>query len=335
MKGEPLVSVLLPFYNAEQTLESAILSVLGQSYRHIELILVNNNSTDLSAEIALSFVKTDSRVRYACEQRQGVVHATNRAFSLAQGLFISRMDADDYAYPHKIEKQFSLLMQFPDVGAVSCLVEYAGDESIDGDGMEHYVSWTNTCVTLDEISLGRFVESPIVNPTILFRREVLDAYGFYRTGDFPEDYELWLRLLHAGVQIVKVPELLFRWHDSPDRLTRTDALYTIDAFYRIKSYYAALFLSRFVSEDRRIKVWGAGRVSRRRFDMLVAEGICADGFIDFNEDVQNSVMDYRELRYSANLYILVYVASRGARETIRQHLLQLRFVEGRDFMCMA
>ena len=83
MKGEPLVSVLLPFYNAEQTLESAILSVLGQSYRHIELILVNNNSTDLSAEIALSFVKTDSRVRYACEQRQGVVHATNRAFSLA------------------------------------------------------------------------------------------------------------------------------------------------------------------------------------------------------------------------------------------------------------
>lgn len=331
----PLVSVLLPYRNAQHTLAAAVESILAQSYTNIELILVNNGSTDQSRAVAEQFAHTDPRVRCAEEPRRGVVFATEKAYSLARGTLIARMDADDTAFPEKLEKQVAYLLAHPQLGGVSCLVENGAHEDIAGGGMDYYVQWTNTRISAEEIAISRFVESPIINPTILLRRATVEQHGLYRSGDFPEDYELWLRLLHRGVLLAKVPEVLLRWNDSSHRLTRTDSLYSTDAFYRIKSRYAALALQPVTAQCRQLFVWGAGRVTRHRVALLEAEGVRIDRFIDLKANAQGNVMCYRDLVYSPAVFVLVYVASRGARADIQAYLTALGFAEGTDFLCMA
>ena len=335
MPHRPLVSVLLPFYNAQHTLACAVESILAQTYANIELILINNNSTDQSKAIAERYALADARVQYDEEPCQGVVYATNKAYSLARGTMISRMDADDFAYPHKLERQVAYLLSHPHLGGVSCLVHNGTDENIAGGGMNYYVQWTNTCITVEEIALSRFVESPIINPTIVLRRDTIQQHGLYRSGDYPEDYELWLRLLHNAVPLEKVPEILLRWNDSASRLTRTDSLYSIEAFYRIKSRYAALYLQQSVAQNRQLYVWGAGRVTRQRVALLQQEGVQIERYIDLKSNASSNVMCYHDLRYSPEIFILVYVANRGARTKIQDYLSALGYTEGSDYLCMA
>lgn len=335
MNSQPQVSVLLPFYNAQDTLARSAGSILAQAYADFELILIDNASNDSSPQIARQIAAADARVRIVSESRRGVVHATERGYGISSGTFISRMDADDFAYPDKLHAQVGMLQSCPQLGGVSCLVENVADERLHGGGMEQYVQWTNTRISADEISVSRFVESPIINPTILLRRTVIQQNGLYRSGDYPEDYELWLRLLQHGVQLAKVPEVLLQWNDSPSRLTRTDGLYSTDAFYRIKSRYVAAYLSPFIAQGKDVLVWGAGRVSRKRASLLEAEGISIRRYIDLKENLPSNVMSYRQLEYSDKNFILVYVANRGAREQIQAFLSQLGYVEGTGFLCMA
>src|SRR2546425_6870649 len=103
----------------------------------------------------------------------------------------------------------------------------------------------------------------------MFRRELLNKHGGYREGDFPEDYELWLRWLDAGVTMAKVPRVLLTWNDAPERLSRTDRRYDVEAFYRCKAFYLARWLKRHVDASRPLLVWGAGRPTRKRAEHLV------------------------------------------------------------------
>jgi hypothetical protein len=83
------------------------------------------------------------------------------------------------------------------------------------------------------MSLRCFVEASVAHPSVMFRRELLEKYGGYRDGPFPQDYELWLRWLEAGVRFGKVDAELLTWNDPPQRLWRTDTRYSVEAFYAI------------------------------------------------------------------------------------------------------
>ena len=102
---EPKVTVVLPFYNAEETLNRAIESISEQDFRNFECILVNNNSTDKSTGIANTWTRRDKRFRLIHEPEQGVVFASNTGACYATGKYIARMDADDWAYPDRLTLQ--------------------------------------------------------------------------------------------------------------------------------------------------------------------------------------------------------------------------------------
>src|SRR5207247_9233486 len=127
-----------------------------------------------------------------------------------------------------------------------------------------HVDWSNTLLSHQEISLARFVESPVVHPSVMFRRELIDRLGGYAEGQFPEDYELWLRWLEAGVRFEKLPEALLRWRDRDARLSRSDPRYDSEAFYRMKAIYLARWLAANNRHHPKIVVCGAGRLTRRR-----------------------------------------------------------------------
>ncbi|WP_321290726.1 glycosyltransferase family 2 protein [uncultured Sunxiuqinia sp.] len=104
LKNNPPISVVLPFCQAEQTLARAIQSILDQSFKEFELLLVDNNSTYNSVEIARQFAHADSRIKLFSEPQQGVIFTMNRVMHEAKGKYIARMDADDISLPERLDK---------------------------------------------------------------------------------------------------------------------------------------------------------------------------------------------------------------------------------------
>ena len=100
----PKVSVILPFYNAENTLSKAVDSILLQTYNNFELLLIDNNSTDKSLYIVKDFIKKDHRIQLLTEERQGVAFAMNKGIDFSNGEYIARMDADDYIFTREVRK---------------------------------------------------------------------------------------------------------------------------------------------------------------------------------------------------------------------------------------
>ncbi len=321
-KRLPVVSVILPFYNAPY-LKDAINSILNQTFQDFELILIDNCSTDTSVAIAKSF-NEHPKVTLVEERKRGVVHAANAGISVGRGQFFARMDADDIAFEKRLEIQVEKLQQDHITDVVSGLIEYLG--SNDNKGFIHYINWLNTIISSKEIYLNQFVEFPIANPTMMFRRELFERYGLYNDGDFPEDYELFLRLQSNGVYMEKVEEKVLQWRDSENRLTRTDAKYTQAAFFKIKSKYLAAWLSKNNPYHPRIYVWGAGRLSRRRSEHLIDHGIDIVKYIDLRGG--KNVIHYGDLPKDQSCFVVSYVANRGARVEIRNFLETRDYIEG-------
>jgi len=335
LKTSPEISVILPYFNAENTLGRAIRSILEQTFTNFELILVNNNSSDKSAENAKIFAEKDSRVILLNEKKQGVAFAMNYGLTYAHGKFLARMDADDFSLPCRLEKQHRFLQENHDIDFLGTEVKYVTKEKHTA-GFRRFVGWTNSFHSPEEIELNRFVEIPVVNPTIFFRRGVYEKSGGCLHGDFPEDYEMQLRYLQAGVKMAKLPEKLHEWHDSPKRLTRTDERYSTEAFFATKARYFKTWSEKNNRFHPKIWVWGAGRKTRQRSKLLQLEGLIIEGFIDIvkTKTTKSIVKHFTELPNPGEIFVVPMVTKTGARELIKDFLLKAKYIEGYDFIMM-
>lgn len=339
--------MLLPVHNGGATLARAIASIRAQRFSAWELLAVDDGSTDATAEILQETARADPRVRVLRRPREGLVAALNAGLAEARGEWIARMDADDVSHPERLVEQVALLRAQPEIGVASCLVEFGGDRAVNG-GYALHVDWLNSLVTPEQIALNRFIEAPLAHPSALFRRALVERHGGYRAGDFPEDYELWLRWMAAGVRVAKVPRVLLTWHDRPERLSRTDARYGPEAFFRLKAEWIAREAKRLADRGgegarRPIFVWGAGRPTRKRAAHLGAHGVSVAGYLDVDRKKTGRgiggtglpVLAPDEVPPAGEIVVLGYVASRGAREWVRTHLRSHGYREGRDFLMCA
>ncbi|HTX67242.1 MAG TPA: glycosyltransferase [Opitutaceae bacterium] len=335
----PTISVLLPVHDAAATLGRAVASIRGQTAGDWELLAVDDGSTDGSGEQLASAAREDLRIRVLRREHGGIVAALNAGLAAARGGLIARMDADDEAHPDRLAEQAAYLAAHRDIGVAGSLVAYGGDRAANA-GYARHVDWLNSLRTPEQLALNRFVESPFAHPSVMFRRELVARHGGYRAGEFPEDYELWLRWAEAGVRLGKVPRVLLTWHDPPGRLSRTDPRYAADAFYRVKAHYLARWLAR-ERRGRRLLVWGAGRPTRKRAAHLEAEGCTIDGYVDIDPRkagrrlAERTVIAPGELPPPGGTFVLGYVANLGARELIRGGLAARGYLEGRDFLMCA
>lgn len=327
----------MPVRDAQATLAAAIASVRAQTWADWELVVVDDGSQDGTAEILAALAAADPRISVHRLPPRGIAEALRAGCGACRGEFIARMDADDVMAPTRLAVQRDHLMAHPAVGLVSCRVRFGGTE----EGYAAHVDWLNALTTPESMSLRRFVEAPVAHPSVMFRRELLARHGGYRSGEFPEDYELWLRWLEASVKFGKVEAELLTWNDPPQRLSRTDARYSVDAFYQLKCRYLANWLRSNLLPGREVWLWGAGRVTRRRFDALEQEGVPLPGFIDVDEAKRGQHRDGRVVRMADDLpplagsFILAGVGARGAREYIERHLVACGWQEGQDFLLVA
>jgi glycosyltransferase involved in cell wall biosynthesis len=331
------ISIVMPVRNAASTLPAALDSIRGQDFPHWELLAVDDGSEDETAFLLHAAAGADSRIRVCSQAALGIAAALRHGCAMARGGFIARMDADDWMPPERLRRQVEFFAAHPQIGVVSCRVRHGGDEKAQA-GYAAHVAWINSLLTPEAMAMRRFVESPVAHPSVIFRRELLERYGGYAGGDFPEDYELWLRWMEAGVRFGKVDEELLVWNDRPARLSRTDARYRTEAFYRMKTGYLARWLRDEVDAAREIWLWGAGRITGRRFRGLESEGVSISGFVDVDPNKMGRRRDGRLVVGPENLpprrqsFILAAVSARGARDLIAEKLNSAGWREGRDYL---
>jgi len=335
----PLVSVVLPARNAAATIARAVASVQSQTLRDWELLAIDDGSKDATRFILIEMAQLDPRIR-VLRTKAGIPGALNAGIAAAAGEFVARMDADDESAPDRLEKQAAFLQANPPIGLVGTRVDFGGDP-VTAEGYALHVEWVNTLLTPEEIALNRFIESPFAHPSVMFRRHLVHDHGGYRDGDFPEDYELWLRWMDAGVPMAKLPETLLTWHDLPSRASRTDARYSPEAFYKLKAFWLAEWLQRELDPARGVWIWGAGRPTRQRAANLTEHGVKIAGYIDVDAKKTGKlvggvpVVSPDELPPKETSFVLGYVGVRGARELHRAILEKSGRREGRDFLMCA
>lgn len=327
----------MPVRNGAATLAAAVESIRAQTFPAWELIVIDDHSTDGTPRMLAEMAGADPRIRVLGNPSRGIAHALETGCAAAHGEWIARMDADDLMHPERLERQLEHARRHPDLGLVSCMVRYGGSQA----GYAAHVDWLNSLDSPETIAMRRFVEAPVAHPSVMFRRRLLETHGGYRHGDFPEDYELWLRWLSAGIRFGKAPETLLVWNDPPDRLSRTDPRYSVEAFYRIKSQCLMEWVDLNVRSGRKVLLWGAGRVTRRRFDSLETNGFRIDGFIDIDPRKAGLHRDGRRVILSHEIpenprpFVLVGVGNRGAGALIHAELVRRGWREGVDFLMCA
>jgi len=330
----------MPCYNAQASVARAVASIQAQTMSDWQLIVVDDGSEDHSAEVVAGIATEDHRIQLIKRPHEGVAAASNAGFEAAEGSLIARMDADDVSLPDRLEKQRDALLGQPDLSAVSCLARFAGDTDSAG-GYAHHVAWTNRHITPEQIELNRFIDLPLPHPTLMYHRELIENFGDYRDGDFPEDYEMILRWIAGGAMIGKLNEVLYDWHDPASRLSRNDPRYDMEAFHNCKAPYLTRAIEESGQSHRELWIWGAGRPARKCARPLESAWKPAAGFIDVDPRKIGRNLHGRPVVSSEDLppkeqaIIVSYVGTRGARERIREDLLASDRVEGMDFWICA
>ncbi len=330
---KPLVSVVLPVYNGGLYLDEAVASILNQTVENLELILVDDHSTD-GAVSALD--KSDLRLKCIKSQGRGVVSAFNTGFEHSRADFIARMDADDISLPGRLESQLDYLDKHPSIDIAGCCVEIFSESGIQG-GLERYQNWLNSVREPQQVRQQIFIESPLPNPGVMFRRAVLQQLRGYRKNEWPEDYDLFLRADAAGMQMGKPEPVLLRWREHENRLTHTDAIYKREQFMRAKTHY----LVRHRLKGQHVIIWGAGPTGRLMFDLITAEGGEVEGFIEVHprriggQKRGKPVWPMDKVESLGAAMLLVAVGAAGAREEIAAFLQAHNKVEGQDYLFVA
>ncbi len=328
--------MLLPAFNAAATLAPALRSIVRQTETDWECVIVDDGSTDATAELAREHARRDARFRLVSIEHAGIVAALNAGIAACRGEWVARLDADDLMQRRRLEKQRAVLQAEPAWCGVGCGVRLFPRRNMT-DGLRAYEKWLAAISGPRDVAREAFVECPLAHPTLMLRREVLASFG-YHDAPWPEDYDLVLRLLGAGKQLGTVPERLLHWRDGSSRLSRSSARYSIPAFTACKAEYLA---RGYLKQVERYVLWGYGDTGKALADALAQRGKHPSAIVELHPGRLGQlirgvrVIPPEALPALPRQPLLVSVAGLKPRTEIREALARMGFTESRDFVCCA
>jgi glycosyltransferase involved in cell wall biosynthesis len=198
-----LVSVILPVYNGEQFLKKSIDSVLDQSHKNFELIIINDGSTDKSDLIINKYLPND-KIKYFSRNNKGLVATLNEAIQRSSGQFIARMDQDDICYPSRIQKQLDFL--------INNNIDVCGTSYKIIDENENVLKVINSFNEYFEVIISAMLV-PFAHPSVMFRNIFQRKDLSYGSGEitFAEDYDLWIKMVKKDVSFGNLKEILLKY----------------------------------------------------------------------------------------------------------------------------
>ncbi len=224
------ISIVMPMYNAAPYLREAIHSILSQTIPDWELVIIDDCSSDNSAEIAAGF--KDERIRlFSFPAKKGISEALNYGISLSKSEFVGRMDADDICVANRFETQLRFLASHPEIALVgSALKTFPTPE----------VAWTSPEEHRD-IRLEMMFRNPFYHPTVIFRRAAFEslAEGYRPEFEPAEDFDLWERM-SRNFQVANMPDILLHYRRHTDQVSFAEPnkmlLATVDVRKRAAEY---------------------------------------------------------------------------------------------------
>lgn len=210
-KSHTMVSVILPARNAMPFLSIAVDSILRQRLESLELIIINDGSTDGTTDYLKSLA--DHRVHVEFTQGIGIVGALNLGLAMAQGRYIARQDADDYSHPQRLACQLRYLQAHPDVDVLATRAAFINEEGIlvENDWTRAVQQLHDPAITSSQIRMLLPQTCCLIHGSIMATASSMRSLGGYRSKyEWAEDYDLWLRLL-PDHKFAKLPEKLYTY----------------------------------------------------------------------------------------------------------------------------
>jgi glycosyltransferase involved in cell wall biosynthesis len=190
MKDKPLVSIVIPVHNGEEYIKEAIDSCLNQTYKNIEIIVVDDKSTDNTLKILKEY--RDKITVISVEKQNGLGNVINIGIRASKGQYIARMDADDVMYPSRIEKQVEYMQEHPKCVAVGGQIDI-----IDENGK--VIDYRKYAIEDKDIKRNRFLHQPFAHPAVMLRKSTLEEVGLYPENMWKvEDVQLFFLLSQKG-----------------------------------------------------------------------------------------------------------------------------------------
>ena len=209
MSITPEISVIMSVYNGEEYLEKAIESVINQTFKNWELIIINDCSTDSTEKILEKFAALDERIKvHKNEVNLRLPKSLNKAIALAQGKYIARMDADDICLPDRLSKQHSFMESNPDISLSSCRFMTLKNGVVSSGGCGGRCDSNSLRALL-------LVTNPILHPGVIAKAEVMKKLGYDTNLTCTEDLDLWTRMSREKLKMQILPEylMIYRLHD--------------------------------------------------------------------------------------------------------------------------
>lgn len=216
--SNPRLSVIMSVYNDAAYLPSAIESILDQTFRDFEFLIVDDGSTDDSGAIIDRFAAGDRRIRAFHQANRGLIYSLNLMIAETRAPLIGRMDGDDISLSNRFETQLAFLDANPDIGVLG-----TGADTIDESGrpgLRRFDNVTDPDAVLADLQNG----PPLCHPSVVMRRDVVQRVGGYHTAFLHcEDYDLWLRLSEI-TRLSSLPERLILYRQSVSQVSNRHAL---------------------------------------------------------------------------------------------------------------
>ena len=257
MRKEPAISVCMPFYNVEHYIEEAIESVLNQSFRDFELILINDGSTDTSVQIAQKY--TDERI-FLINNPHGFIDSLNAGLDRAKGKYIARMDADDKMHPDRLLIQYNYMEYNPEIAACGAgLKRFGASEAV----------YIPMILDSDEIELA-FTKANCFTIGVI-RADFLRTHNirYNKRFIYAEDYRLWVDIILAGGKLCNLPQILYyyRVHDKQISVVFDDQMHNNS--YIIRKDVIDYLLSR--DNIKYMKVWSINSILKDLYIQQIIE----------------------------------------------------------------
>ncbi|NNC50193.1 MAG: glycosyltransferase [Flaviramulus sp.] len=331
-----LVSILIPFKNTEAFISDCLKSILTQTYKDWELIIVDDASTDNSYKIVEKFAKNDNRIKLLKNTGNGIIDALNLGLKHSKGEFITRMDSDDLMRPNKLEILANNLIKTGKGHIAIGLVNYFSEAGIKS-GYKNYEIWLNALTKTGYNYSEIYKECVIPSPCWMIHKEDLIACDAFNPERYPEDYDLAFRFYKNNLKCIPCKDILHDWRDYNTRTSRTHVHYAVNHFIPLKLDY---FLELDYNSEKTLLIWGAGTKGKTIAKILIEKNIPFEWICDnpkkIGRDIYGIILKpFNHLEKIKNSQSIITVANKNSQQEIKNYIqnLNMKPIEGYIFFC--
>ena len=274
-----MVSIIIPYKNPLPYFEDCLKSIVNQSYKKLQIILVNDHSTDDSEKLALKYSIEDSRIELINNIGKGIVDALNTGSEIAKGKFITRMDADDIMSENKIEILRSLLEKKKIKHIAVGSVKYFASKKPMGKGYLKYANWLNQLTSNEGNFTEIYKECTIPSCCWMMHRSDFENIKGFKKLNYPEDYDFLFRVYYKQIKLTTTKEIIHLWRDHPMRTSRNSKDYLFENFIPLKVKY---LIENELGTKEELVLWGSGKKGKLVAKKLIEKN-CSFTWISDNQ----------------------------------------------------